>query len=932
MQNLIEKAEANAQRLLCIKVDSDHVGLGKYRHFLKVESHRLKIEHRAGGSGLALVRARSKMLDLIVRSLHREILQIQPQPEEDESRIAVVAYGGYGRGELNPHSDLDVMILHNQPDLNRSQKHQWLVDFCHSFFLSLTDIRLKILPVTRSIEDCIKVAGEDVQSKTALIETRLIAGDDALFDQMQQSLLAHCVLKKERAYIAARVSDQRARRQKYGNSPYLQEPDIKSGCGGLRDYQNLLWMAFFKRRCRSMDDLLKKKIIDKSEYRQLTAAYDYLLRVRNEMHYLTGLPSDVLRRSLQPKVAFHLGFKETSPSKRLERFMHRVYLHLRTIYLLSKTLEDRMAIFSERGGLQKLSRFFNRRKWIRADGFEFASDQIHLTHSNAFNDHPRRLMKVFRHAQQHNLTLSPDLAYAIRSQLHLADHAFIGDAKVQKTFIEILKQKGKVARILRLMHELGLLGKFIPEFGKMTGKVQHEFYHAYTADEHSILCVEELDRIWQARQTPYRHYTHIFERQDRVHLLYLSLILHDTGKASDRAKDRTKDHSKEGAKISLRIGKRLGLDANDLCTLCFLIEEHRTMVATSQRRDLDDPAVVKSFSTLLKTAERADLLTLHCFADSMGTSSAMWNAFKDGLLRNLHSKICQTFSDDSESPFDHQNHKSELRKKVETILPLHLQKDEVDAHFDHLPDRYFRNSTADQIMADLDRVHQFMHHQMQLDEPSHAPILNWQAMSNRGYSRLQVITWDYASVFSKLCAALTASGINILSAHIFSRSDGIILDTFFVVDALDGGLVGKSRRAAFCKNVTSILMNATDPDCLVAKAPKLPPLYQSLEDEQIKTRIAFDNEGSDRRTIIDVETEDRVGLLYVISKVLAEMQLDLSIAKITTERGAAMDSFYVKNAFGEKIKDRSDQMRIATKLMQAIHQINLPDAHCEMIR
>ena len=920
MPSLLEKAEASAKKILRLKKKpSGSVELPKYRNFLKVESHRLKIEHRAGGEGLVIARARAKILDLVVESLYQEILSIQPQPEKDSSKLTVVAYGGYGRGELNPCSDLDVMILHNQTDLRRSKRHQWLVDFCQSFFLSLTDIKLKILPVTRSIPDCVKIANDDVQSKTALIETRLIAGDPELFDKMKKTLISKCVNKHERAYITERLNDQRVRREKYGDSPYLQEPNIKNGCGGLRDYQNLLWMAFFKKRCKSIEDLLEKKIIDQAEYKQLTTAYDYLLRVRNEMHYLTNRPEEVLRRSIQPRVAFYLGFKETSPSKRLEAFMHEVYTHLRNIYLLSRTLEQRMALFpANESGLRKISGLLKRQKPIVVDGFEISNGQIRLANSRAFKEQPRRLMRAFLQAQQRGLTLHPDFAYAIRSQLHLVDRAFVKDKNVQETFIEILKQKGNVARTLRAMHEVGLLGKFIPEFGRLTGKVQHEFYHVYTADEHTIVCIEELDRIWEATDPPYEKYTRIFERLDRAYLLYLALILHDTGKANEKRND----HSVDGAKISLRVGKRLGLDKKDIRTLCFLVEEHLTMATVSQRRDLDDRSVILSHAHLCKEAEHVDLLALLTFSDSMGTSKDMWNGFKDGLLRSLHYQTYKALSSETTHRIAQSKLRGYLRRKVEPILPPTIAADEIEAHFEHLPDRYFRTTKPEQIGADLERIHRFMSRQTRLSEQSLDPIVSWTQDRNRGYSKLEAVTWDYPRVFAKLSGALAASGINILSANIFSRTDGIILDTFSLVDAVTGGLVGKERREVFHKNVAKILMNEVNLDRLVGKAPKAAPLYQSLENERIQTKIDFDNETSDVRTIIDIDTEDRLGLLYVIAITLAELDLDLSVARISTERGAAIDSFYVKEAEGGKIFHKERQKFVRKKLMEAIERVS----------
>ena len=915
MPSLLEKAQAGAKKLLRLKAKPDSVELAKYRNFLKVESHRLKIAHRAGGGGRDIAKARAAILDLAVQYLFDEILQARPKPEGDKDRLSIVAYGGYGRGELSPCSDLDVMVLHNRPGLSPGGKHEWLVDFCQTFFRSLIDVRLKILPVTRSIPDCVQVANEDMQSKTALIETRLVAGDKSLFDKMTQTLLAKCVHRRGKTYIAARLEDQRLRREKFGNSPYMQEPNIKNGCGGLRDYQNLLWMAFFKKRCRTMEDLLRHQMIDRAEYRRLTAAYDYLLRVRNEMHYLANRPKEVLQRVLQPRVAYSFGFADRSPSRRLEAFMHEVYTHLRNVYLLSRALEQRMAVVPENSGLETISNFLKRRKPILMDGFEFKNGQILLANPRAFKEQPRRLMRVFRHAQQRGLRFCPDLAYNLRSQLTLADRAFLRDDNVRETFIEILNQKGNVARTLRGMHEVGLLGKYLPEFGKLTGKVQHEFYHVYTADEHTIVCLEHLDRILEAAKPPHFNYKKLLERSNRPYLLYLALLLHDVGKAAVR---RSPNHSCAGAAIAKRAAERLGLAAEDTQTLCFLVERHLTMAIILQRRDIEDPKVIQSFAELVQESERLDLLTLLTFSDSMATSREMWNGFKDALLRSLHHQAYKILSGDTTQRIAEHRLRLHLRRKIEPKIPSNVRADEIDAHFKTLPDRYFHTNRPGEILADIDRVHRFMRRQTRLGEHPLDPVVSWRQARNRGYSILHVAAWDYPRVFAKLAGALAASGINILSAKIFSRSDGIILDTFAVVDAVSGSLVGPERRDSFHANAAKILMNQVRLDRLVAQAPKAAPLYQSLEDETIPTRIHFDNQTSERRTIIDIDAEDRVGLLYFIATALAEFELDLSLAKISTERGAAIDSFYVKDADGEKIRDAETQEKIAQRLLNAI--------------
>ena len=916
MGSLLEKARTRSRKLSDLPAHPASVGLKKYRNFLKLESHRLRMAHRAGEKGMAIARARASVLDLAVQCLFEETSRVLPRPPGDTTRLALVAYGGYGRGTLNPCSDLDLMLLHDRKGIERISPRPWALALGESFFLSLTDIRLKILPVTRSIPDCIRVANDDMQSRTALIETRLVTGDRPLYEEMTRTILNRCVTGKERVYITSRLEDQKARRLKHGDSPYLQEPNIKNGCGGLRDYQNLLWMAFFKKRCRTMEDLLEQDLVDSSEYRQLTRAYDYLMRVRNEMHYLTGRPEDVLRRSLQPRVAFHLGFTDRSPSRRLEAFMQRVYGHLRVVYLLSKTLEERMALFPA----NRLARIIKIRKPILLDGFEFRDGEVLLANPRAFREQPRRLMRVFRHAQQRGLRLHPELAYTIRSQITLADRAFLRDINVRETFIEILDQRGDVGRCLRVMHETGLLGKYLPEFGKLTGLVQHEFYHMYTADEHTIVCLEQLDRVWEARDTSLKYYARIFENLDRPWLLYLALVLHDAGKADASAAD----HTGSGVRIAQRVGRRLELASRDARTLRFLVREHLSMAQISQRRDIEDPAIIESFAERVEESENLDMLTLMTFSDSMATSREMWNGFKDTLLRTLHLRSHGYLTGDTTERIASRKLRSWRRRETNRLLPDRTPTDEVDAHFTHLPDRYFRIHSPREIAEDIDRVHQFIHRQTRPGSRPLEPVFSWKRLPNRGYTLLKVVTWDYSRVFSRLAGALTASGILIQGAHVFTRADGMVLDTFTLVDNLTGTLVATEKRRTFAAIACDILSDRADPDDLIARAPRTMRLYHSIEGDVIKPRIEFDNITSERCTIIDIEAEDRPGLLYAIAAALNEMNLYISVARISTERGAAIDTFYVMDPDGEKIREAADLERTRRGLARAIRRVNAP--------
>ncbi len=920
MLSLIEKIEANAAARLALPAGTDPAEeLSRYRKFLKVESHRLKLLHRAGTDGRQVCQARAALIDILLRRLWAAAkATLSAQAQKDFPPLALVAIGGFGRAELNPHSDIDIMFLHHDQVSAGGKPLPWLAKLMDGIVLPLWDLGFKVGQSVRTVADCVQVANTDMQSKTALIEARLVEGDPKLFEKFEKAVLAKCVEGHEDEYIAARVQDQSTRREKYGNSATMQEPNIKNGCGGLRDFQNLHWMAFFKYRTRTLADMQARDLIGAAERKHLEAAYEFLLRARNELHYQTNRPVDVLSKSLQPTVATHLGYGDRSPSRRLEKFMRDFYNHSRNIYLITRTLEERLALLPQTGRIASIRKLisgpFTPPPEQLVDGFKFSRGQIHGAASTVFRTQPRRLMRVFLHAQQRGLKLHPDLAQLIRRELPLVNRGFLCDEHVRESFLEILNQRGNVARVLRAMHEVGFLGKYLPEFGKLTCLVQHEFYHQYTADEHTLLCLEQLDRVWEAPEPPHSHYTEIFQNVERPFVVYLALLLHDAGKALP-----TDNHADTGGQLALRVARRLELDGATSHSLRLLIENHLTMAQVSQRRDLEDEAVIRSFAGQIQSEDNLRMLTLHSFADAQATSDKLWNGFKDSLLRDLYRKAAEVLRGGTEFIRAERTQRELLAGEVETLMPRSFGQDELEAHFGALPPRYFQIHPVKEIVADLSLTHRFMHHQIAEEDKALEPVLTWHNEPDRGYTSVKICTWDRAGLFTKIAGSFSAAGINILSAQVFTRADGIALDTFFVTDAATGGMVNREERERLEAILVQVLAGGeVDLHKLIARQKVARPLYQGLDGEQMATRIYFDNQTSADRTVIEIETEDRLGLLHVVSQAFTELRLDIALAKISTEKGAAIDSFYVSELDGQKIIAPERQQFIEQKLRLAI--------------
>lgn len=925
MPTLLEKMEANAAERLALPPGRKPAEeLARYKNFLKVETHRLKILHRAGESGHEICHARAALMDILLRSLWDAALDtLTPQARKEFPPLALVAIGGYGRAELNPHSDIDFMFLHDGRLVAANRPLPHLARLIDGILYPLWDLGLKVGHSVRSVEECVLVANGDMQSKTSIIEARLVAGSAPLFEKFQKVAVAKCVDGYEEQYIAARIEDQAARRGKFGNSALMQEPNVKNGCGGLRDYQNLLWMAFFKYRTRTLAELERHELIGAAERKQLEAAYDFLLRVRNEMHYHVNRPTDALLKSMQPAVALNLGYGDRSPSRRIEKFMRDVYTHLRNIHLITRTLEQRLALLPSALPQPRLTRLKNfirqsrqpkRAPAVEVDSFKIQDGQIHAASNRIFRDQPRRLMRAFLYAQQRGLKLHPDLAQLIRNQVALVDREFLRDEHVRETFLTILNQRGNVAGVLRAMHEVGFLGKYIPEFGKLTCLVQHEFYHQYAADEHTLVCLEKLDQIAAATKPPFSNYTELLQGLERPFVLYLALLLHDVGKADGHGA-----HADFGAKLALRVARRLQLDATTTHTLERLIEQHLLMARVAQRHDQDDPAVIRSFAKQVENLETLALLTLLTFADSQGTSDKLWNDFKETLHWSLFRKAEGVLTGATEFLEAEDQRRETLRREVGKLLPEPLGAEELNAHFAALPPRYFQVHPAAEILADVLLAHRFMRMLATDDASPLAPVVNWHNDPDRGCNVVKVCTWDRPGLFSNLAGSFSAAGLNILSAQIFTRTDFMTLDTFFVVDAVTGALASREQRDRLEKLINQVLVGGgVDLHALIRKQQTARPLYQANEGERIETHLAFDNEISENRTAIELETEDRVGLLYTISQVLAAEAVDISAAKIFTEKGAAMDTFYVGELNGSKVSDPARQRVIEFALRTAI--------------
>ncbi|NDV62374.1 [protein-PII] uridylyltransferase [Puniceicoccales bacterium CK1056] len=868
--------------------------LARFREFLTRSNDWINRYHRSGGSGLRVVHCRSIAMDVMIGLLYELACEEVRSRQGGElcAEVSLLALGGYGRTELCPFSDIDLMFLY--PARVRSPKFPEMQRIINdSILYMLWDLNLKVGHSTRTIKEALIEAEGDEQSKNAMLESRLICGSDKLHAKFSSEYDRFIRKDNVLAYLKDRLKDQTARRSKHGNSVFLQEPDIKNGVGGLRDYQNILWMARLQYDGRTLAKLVKLKLLRKKEHDELEKAYDFLLRVRNELHLQCQRASDLLDLEKQPKVAWAIGYRQRLIFNRVETFMRDYYKAAYKIFHLSEYLEKRLSLNAQTSiSFQSVLQSRRLGKTERFDGFE-TEDKLLLAESpKTFKQDPIRLIRVFRHLQARGLEPDFDLERLVEENLDLIDKSVIESEEANRSFRAILQAKGEVYPILKLMNSTGVLPRFMPEWAGLHCLVQHEYYHRYTADEHVLKTIRELDRVFSGEEPDLtRRYRQALEDTELPGLLYLILLLHDIGKS--KAID---DHANIGAEMAMPILVRLGVVEKAREKILFQIKNHLEMARIWQRYDLDDPQTIQIFCSLVGNAEQLRYLYALTFCDARGTKRGLWNSFKDTLHTQLFKLALGHFQSPSVTPpalpMISQSH---ILNKVDG-----LSEEEVEAHFNLLPDRYFSYHSEKEVLLHLKMIHQLLENISEADSVgSLVPVVEWEDDHNLGLSVVHIVTWDRAGLFYKLAGAFTLAGLSIVSSKALSRADHITIDTFYVSDPKGGLVTDQNALAVFQKHVEEALIQGKSLQPLIRERVESQSRPSYVRNDTtlpatIPVRVDVYHELSLKRTIIEVETNDDIGLLYEVTRTISKKGFDITFARISTERRVAVDTFYIE--------------------------------------
>lgn len=917
-----EQLLAEAERLELARATPGAVSaLDAYRAYLKAENALCREVHRAGGEGLAVARLRSLVIDILIENLHAAVTAAWVADHgKVETPMCVLALGGYGRGELCPLSDVDLMFVY--PERGRPASFEAEQRFFNDKILyMLWDLRLKVGHSTRTIKEAIAEAREEVQSKNSMLESRYIAGDRKLGGAFKKRYARYIRREDISAYIEERLIDQRRRREKYGGTVFVQEPDIKNGVGGLRDYQNILWMAQLKLNSGDPERLLNGDLLRKNEYAEFVQAYSFLLRVRNELHFQSSRPTDLLDLQRQPQVAENLGYRDSDLFVRIERFMRDYYRAARTIFRYSDYLEQRLALDAVNtvtfAAVLESRRFYKR---VQVDGFIIDRGRITFESPSVFREDPGRLVRLFRLRQQYGARFELELTRLIGEHLDLIDKRVIEDPGTNRAFRSILQARGDVAECLRAMHLTGVLGRFLPEWQGLDCLVQHEYYHRYTADEHTLATIEVLDGIFR-RENPEMDdkYYEALEATELPALLYLALLLHDIGKGEQIA-----GHAEIGAKMAEPILERLSVPVSAREKVLFLINGHLEMARFWQHFDLDDPRTPQKFASWIRDGETLRYLYVLTSCDARGTAKDLWNGYKDTLHTQLYHATRAVLGEASAK----ERMGGMIPKEAVLDLISGISDDEVEAHYNLLPERYFIYHNADEIALHLRMVHDLLRTIAEAESlGSLVPVVEWHEDVNLGLTVVHVVTWDRAGLFFKLAGAFSVAGLSIVSSKALTRADHITIDTFYVVDGA-GGLVRSARaKQLFESALEAALLHNRDlmGEIRTEAAKRRKPDYMRVDEHlraPLPPGVDVYHELSLRRTIIEVQATDAIGLLYRISKAIFEHGFDITFARISTERNVAVDTFYIEPISQSQDGDTESLLSLRESLTAIVEEIS----------
>ncbi len=849
--------------------------------------------------GPAVLIATSYLMDQIIRVLF-DFADQHAYPAANPSaaeRLSLVATGGYGRGELAPLSDIDLLFLRPYKQTPRGEQ---IVEF---MLYLLWDLGLKVGHATRTVEESLRYAERDQTIRTALLEARYLWGDRALFDELQRGFAQKFYTGDGRDFVDAKLAERDQRHHRMGDSRYVVEPNVKEGKGGLRDLHLLFWIAKYLYRVSEPGELVAKGVLTKEEARHFERAERFFSTVRCHIHYLTNRAEDRLSFDLQREIAARLGYQDRPGSRGVERFTKHYYLHAKTVGDLTRIFVA--ALEDSRRRKPKLAALWQTLRPRELEGFRLDGERLAVATPDAFTKDPVAILRLFHVAQENDLDIHPATLRLITQNIRLVDK-LRNDPEANRLFMEMLTSRHDPETTLRRLNEAGVFGRFVPDFGRVVAQTQHDMYHTYTVDEHTIRAIGILSRI----ESGVLKEDHPLSA-DVVHkilsrpVLYLSVLLHDI------AKGRGGDHSVLGADVAMQLGPRLGLSAAETETVAWLVRYHLAMSATAFQRDLMDPKTIETFAALIQSPERLRLLLVLTVCDIRAVGPNVWNNWKAALLRQLYNATEQVLSGGTLS-----GGRAERIKHIQGEISKRLagwSEADKEAHFARGYASYWLSFPIDTLIRQAELVRG-------AERASQPLAIEHRVDDERSVTEVTIYTLDTHGLFARLAGAMAISGANIVDAKIFTLANGMALDTFWIQDLEGKPFDGPQRLARLAARVELALSNRLDIqkelDSQRGSWPKRDRVFT------VEPRVLIDNNASDTFTVIEVNGRDRPGFLHVVTRALTRLNLQIATAHVTTYGERAVDVFYVKDLFGLKVVNQDKLKQISTTVEAAIRDFD----------
>ncbi|HEY7578873.1 MAG TPA: [protein-PII] uridylyltransferase [Acetobacteraceae bacterium] len=890
---------------------SRDAALGAFRrHLARIQQHVQHAFEQDQITGLQAARLLGKLTDGLISALYEHALADTGLGEPEH--LSVAGTGGYGRGVLAPFSDIDLLFLTAaEPSRQTLQIVEYMLYF-------LWDLGVKVGHATRSIEDCLVEGARDTTIRTALLDARHIAGDASLFGEFHARFRAACKEAGIADYIIAKQAERAARHRRYGDSPFVVEPNVKEGRGGLRDLQTLYWIARYVYDTQTMGELADVgDVLTQSEAKHGRRAWEFLWTVRFHLHYVAGRAEERLTFDLQPVIGARMGYTRHGRQDGVERFMRHYFLTAREISRLTRILEP--AILREALGPPAIAPETD--PALLKLGFVLGEGQLLPVPGRDFDKEPLQMLRILQVARDRNLELHP---LAIRSLIQNERRAveLRGNPRAAALFMDLMCGKEPDhhrasphpdgARWLSILNETGFLGRFIPDWARIVGQMQFDTYHVFTVDEHTIEAIRILNTLERGELSEIAPIASgLVDHLQSRRALYLAMLLHDI------AKGRGGDHSELGAEIALKVGPELGLTAEETETVSWLVLHHLLLSAVAFKRDIDDPKTILDVADTIQSPERLRLLLILTVSDMRAVSAKVWNNWKATLLRELYARVAEVLAGGLSTT--ERDVRVERARHAAAALLSDWPKEEIEG---------FTSLGYPGYWLSFDPETHARHARLVRDaEARQAPLtVDTQPLPARAVTEVTVYCADHAGLFSKISGALAVAGASIVDARIHTLTNGMALDTFWIQDAAGGAFDAPHRLARLAVLIEQALSGHIRLGAEIRKLSKM-LLGQRMRAIHVPPRVVIDNHASHTHTVLEVNGRDRPGLLHDVTAAISNQGLQIASAHVTTYGVRAVDVFYVKDVFGLKVENERKLAALRDALLQALTNSDETPAH-----